>query len=164
MLRLREKLKYMFLVGLLAFAGFMLGNMNNDTKAELGADTIDELTVRKLTVLEDLTVIADNGEPRVVISWNELNGQVSCYGPGGMDVAHRAALLVGQLGGIAGVTDRNASGASLTIGLEGGGVTIFPIEGALAGKGGAALGIDKGDGFVSTIDRFGERRALGGEE
>ena len=46
MLRLREKLKYMFLVGLLAFAGFMFGNMNNDTKAELGSDTIDELTVR----------------------------------------------------------------------------------------------------------------------
>ena len=78
MLRLREKLKYMFLVGLLAFADFMFGNMNNDTKAELGSDTIDELTVRKLTVLEDITVIADNGEPRVVISWHELSGQVSC--------------------------------------------------------------------------------------
>ena len=119
MLRLREKLKYMFLVGLLAFAGFMFGNMNNDTKAELGSDTIDELTIRKLTVLEDLTVIGDNGEPRVVISWHELSGNVSCYGPGGIDTADRANLLVGQLGGIAGVTDRNASGASLTIGLEG---------------------------------------------
>ena len=164
MLRLREKLKYMFLVGLLAFAGFMLGNMNNDTTAELGSDTIDELTVRKLTVLEDIAVIADNGEPRVVISWNELSGQVSCYGPGKMDIADRAALLVGQLGGIVGVTDKNGGGASLTLGLEGGGVTIFPIEGALVGKGGAALGIDEGDGFVSTIDRFGERRTLGGEE
>ena len=164
MLKLREKLKYMVLVGLLAFAGFMLGNVNNDTKAQLGSEMIDTLTVRKLTVLGDIAVIADNGEPRVVISWHELSGDVSCYSPGGIDTADRASLLVGRLGGIAGVTDRNASGASLTIGLEGGGVTIYPIEGALTGKGGAALGIDKGDGFVSTIDRFGERRALGGEE
>ena len=164
MLRLREKLKYMFLAGLLALAGFMLGNMNNDTKAQLESKMIDTLTVRKLTVLEDIAVIADNAEQRVVISWHELGGDVSCYGPGRMDVADGASLLVGQLGGIAGVTDRNASGASLTIGTEGGGVTIFPVEGPLVGKGGAALGIDKGDGFVSTIDRFGERRALGGEK
>ncbi len=161
MLRLREKLKYMFLTGVLAFAGFMLGNMNNDTKAQLGSEMIDTLTVRKLTVLEDITVIADNGESRVAISWHELSGDVSCYGPGKVDVADRASLLVGQLGGIAGVTDKNASGVSLTLGTEGGGVTIFPIEGPLAAKGGAALGIDKGDGFVSTIDSSGERRTLG---
>ena len=160
MLRLREKLKYMFLTGLLAFAGFMLGNVKNDTNAQLGPEMIDALTVRKLTVLEDITVIADSGEPRVVISWHELSGDVSCYGPGGIDTADRASLLVGQLGGIAGVTDRNASGASLTLGTEGGGVTIFPIEGALAGKGGAALSIDDGNGAISIIDRFGERRVL----
>lgn len=35
MFRLREKFKYMFSVGLLAFAGFMLGNMNTDTKDAL---------------------------------------------------------------------------------------------------------------------------------
>ena len=29
--RLREKLKYMFLGGLLTLAGFMFGNMNSDT-------------------------------------------------------------------------------------------------------------------------------------
>ena len=116
MFRLREKLKYMFLAGLLALAGFMLGSMNNDTKAQLESKMIDTLTVRKLTVLEDIAVIADNGEQRVVISWHELGGDVSCYGPGGMDIADRVGLLVGQLGGIAGVTDRNASGASLTLG------------------------------------------------
>ena len=68
-------------------------------------------------------------------------------------------LLVGQLGGIAGVTDRNVSGASLTLGLEGGGVTIFPIAGP-TGEGGAALAIDEGNGIISTINRFGERRVL----
>ena len=159
MFRLHEKLTYIFFTGLLAFAGFLFGNMNNDTKAQLRSETIDALTVRKLTVLEDITVVADNGEPRVVISWNEISGSVSCYGPGGMDVADRTALLVGQLGGIAGVTDRNISGASLTLGLEGGGVTIFPIAGP-TGEGGAALGIDEGNGIVSTINRFGERRVL----
>ena len=159
MFRLREKLTYMFLTGLLAFAGFMFGDMNNDTKAQLGSETIDALTVRKLTVLEDITVIADNGESRVVISWSEIGGSVSCYGPGGMDVADSTGLLVGQLGGIAGVTDRNAGGASLTLGTEGGGVTIFPIAG-VTGKGGAALSIDEGDGIVFTRNRFGELRAL----
>ena len=159
MFRLREKLTYMFFTGFLAFAGFMFGHMNNDTKAQLGPETIDALTVRKLTVLEDITVIADNGEPRVVISWNEISGSVSCYGLGGMDVADSTALLVGQLGGIAGVTDRNNSGASLTLGLEGGGVTIFPITGP-TGKGGAALSIDEGDGIVFIKNRFGELRAL----
>ena len=159
MFKLHEKLTYIFFTGLLAFAGFLFGNMNNDTKAQLRSETIDALTVRKLTVLEDITVVADNGEPRVVISWNEISGSVSCYGPGGMDVADRTALLVGQLGGIAGVTDRNISGASLTLGLEGGGVTIFPIAGP-TGEGGAALGIDEGNGIVSTINRFGERRVL----
>ena len=159
MFRLREKLTYMFLTGLLAFAGFMFGNMNNDTKAQLGSETIDALTVRKLTVLEDITVIADNAESRVVISWNEIGGSVSCYGPGEMDVVDSTGLLVGQLGGIAGVTDRNGSGASLTLGMEGGGVTIFPIAG-VTGKGGAALGIDEGDGIVFIKNRFGELRAL----
>ena len=159
MFRLREKLTYMFLTGLLAFAGFMFGNMNNDTKAQLGSETIDALTVRKLTVLKDITVIADNGEPRVVISWNEISGSVSCYGRGGKDVADSTGLLVGQLGGIAGVTDRNASGASLTLGLEGGGVTIFPIAGPTA-EGGAAVSIDEGDGMVFIRNRFGELRAL----
>ena len=105
------------------------------------------------------TVIADNGESRVVISWSEIGGSISCYGPGGMDVADSTGLLVGQLGGIAGVTDRNASGASLTLGTEGGGVTIFPIAG-VTGKGGAALSIDEGDGIVFTRNRFGELRAL----
>ena len=159
MFRLREKLTYMFLTGLLAFVGFIFGNMNNDTKAQLRFETMDVLTVRKLTVLEDITVIADNGEPRVVMSWNEIGGSVSCYGPGGRDVADSAGLLVGQLGGIAGVTDRNDSGASLTLGLEGGGVTIFPIAGP-TGKGGAALSIDEGDGIVFIKNRFGELRAL----
>ena len=32
MFRLSEKFKYLFLVELLAFTGFMLGNMNTDTK------------------------------------------------------------------------------------------------------------------------------------
>ena len=127
--------------------------------AELGSDTIDELTVRKLTVLEDLSVIANNGEHRVIISWNELSGQVSCYCPGEMDVADRAALLVGQLGGIAGVTDKNGGGASLTLGMEGGGVTIFPIAG-VTGKGGAALGIAERDGVIFTKDKLGKLRSF----
>ena len=76
-----------------------------------------------------------------------------------MDVADRAALLVGQLGGIAGVTDKNGGGASLTLGMEGGGVTIFPIAG-VTGKGGAALGIAERDGVIFTKDKLGKLRSF----
>ena len=157
MFKLREKLKYMALGALIALTGFVLGNMNKDTEAQSGSETIDELTVRKLTVLEDITVIADNGEPRVVISWDENGGRVSCYGLGGIRAAAGAGLQIGKLGGIVGVTGRKGSaGASLTIGTEGGGVTIFPV----AGKGGAALSIVEGDGVVFTRDRFGNVTGL----
>ena len=78
MFRLSEKLKYMVLGGFLTFAGFMFGNMSSDTEAQFGSETIDELTVRELTVLEDITVIADDGERRVVISC-ENGGKVTCY-------------------------------------------------------------------------------------
>ena len=50
MFGLREKLKYMALGTLIALTGFVLGNMNKDTEAQSGSETIDELTVRKLTV------------------------------------------------------------------------------------------------------------------
>ena len=41
--KLHEKLKYMFLGGVLTLAGFMFGNMNSDTEAQLGYETIDKL-------------------------------------------------------------------------------------------------------------------------
>ena len=34
--KLHEKLKYMFLGGVLTLAGFMFGNMNSDTEAQSG--------------------------------------------------------------------------------------------------------------------------------
>ena len=157
MLRLREKLKYMALGALIALAGFVLGNMNENTEAQSGSETIDELTVQRLTVLEDLTVIADNGEPRVIISADANGGRVSCYGLGGIGAPAGAGLQIGKLGGIVGVTGKQGNaGASLTIGTEGGGVTIF----SAAGKGGAALSIVEGNGVVFTRDRFGNVAGL----
>ncbi len=157
MLRLREKLKYMALGALIALAGFVLGNMNENTEAQSGSETIDELIVRRLTVLEDITVIADNGEPRVIISVDENGGRVSCYGLGGIRAPAGAGLQIGKLGGIVGVTGKQGNaGASLTIGTEGGGVTIF----SAAGKGGAALSIVEGNGVVFTRDRFGNVAGL----
>ena len=159
MFRLLEKLKYMFLGGLLTCAGFMFGNMNSDTVAQFRSEQIDELTVQELTVLEDITVIADDGVPQVVISWNERGGEVACLGSAKERDAGTASLLVGRFGGIAGVTSgKGIAGASLTIGTEGGGLTIFPVPGI---KGGASLGIVDGDGVVFVTDRFGERRSFG---
>ena len=157
MFGLREKLKYMVLGALIAVAGFVLGNMNENTEARSGSETIDELTIRKLTVLENITVIADNGEQRVIISSDENGGRVSCYGLGGIRAAAGAGLQIGKMGGIVGVTGRKGNaGASFTIGPEGGGVTIFPVT----GKGSAALRIVEGDGVVFTRDRFGNMTGL----
>ena len=158
MYRLSEKLKYMFLGGFLTVAGFMFDNMNSDIEAQFGSEKIDELTVQELTVLEDITVVADDGEPRVVIFWNDRGGQVTCLGPGEDGDSAQASLLVGMFGGIAGITSgQGIAGASLTIGREGGGVTIFPVPGK---EGGASLAIIDGNGVVFRTDRFGELHSL----
>lgn len=151
MFRLSEKLKFILLAGILAFAGFMLGNMNSDTQAQSGSETIDELTVRKLTVLEDITVKADNGERRVVIDTDENGGRVMCLGPETKPTVG-AKISVGKMGGVVGVRGTMGSAASLTTGEEGGRVSIS----AATGKGAAALGIFDGDGVVFTIDKFGQ--------
>ena len=155
MFRLRDKMKYMVFIGLLVLVGFIFGNINNDTNAQSKSDTVGKLTVRKLTVLEDITVIADDGEPRVVISWNEDGGEVTCVGPEGI---RAAGLSIDKEGGVIAVAGRKGEGASLSVNEEGGGVAIFPGTG---NKGGAALGIIDGDGVVITRDRFGEFRSLG---
>ena len=65
--------------------------------------------------------------------------------------------LIALAGFVLGVTGRQGNaGASLTIGTEGGGVTIF----SAAGKGGAALSIVEGDGVVFTRDRLGNVAGL----
>ena len=156
MFRLRDKLKYIIFMGLLVLAGFIFGNMNNDTNAQSESDTVGKLTVRKLTVLEDITVVADDGEPRVVISWNEDGGKVTCLGPGG---TRAADLLVGEMGGVIAVFGRNGAGAGLSVDETGGAVAIFPVDGE---NGGAALSIsDEGEGLIITRDKFGEFRSWG---
>lgn len=95
MLRLREKLKYMALGALIALAGFVLGNMNENTQAQSGSETINELTVRNMIVLEDITVLNDGNMPQVVITWDENGGNVSAHSLRG-----QAALGVGEDGGL----------------------------------------------------------------
>ena len=149
MFRLDEKLKYMFFAGLLAFAGFLFGNMNSDTEAQSGSETIDELTVRKLTVLEDITVVADDGERRVVISWDENGGRVTCLDSKGL---RAASLSMDEIGGMVVVRSEKGGGASLGVDEEGGNGGVSPVT---DGQGGAGLLILEGDGVVFTSDRFG---------
>ena len=105
MFRLREKLKYMFLGGLLTLAGFMIGNMNNDTAAQFGYETIDKLTVGELIVRKDIRVMSDDMDPRVHISWDRNGGRVITYGPKGMGAA---SLLVAEGNGV--VTNSGVKG------------------------------------------------------
>lgn len=152
MLRLREKLKYMALGGLIVLAGFVFGNMNKDTDAQSGAETIDELAVRNMTVLEGIRVINDDNVPQVVISWDENGGNVSAHSPKG-----QAALGVGEHGGLIQVGNAEGKiGAQVTMNENGGTVVVRSIS----GSGAAALAIYEGNGVVYTRDRLGNISAL----
>ena len=152
--KLHEKLKYMFLGGVLTLAGFMFGNMNSDTQAQFGSETIDELTVRELIVLKDITVISDDMDLRVLISWDKDGGSVTAYGPEGKGAA---SLSVNEDGGavtVQGVIGKN--GARLAATQEGGSVAVFNPQGNAR----AAFSIVDGNGVAYLVDKFGEFRAL----
>ena len=152
MLRLREKLKYMTLGGLIVLAGFVFGNMNKETEADSETETINELTVRNMIVLEDLKVISDDNVPQVVISWNENGGKVSAYSPRG-----QAAFGVGEDGGLIQVGNAEGKiGAQITMNENGGIVVVHSIN----GPGGVALAIYEDAGVVYIKDRHGNISAL----
>ena len=152
MLRLREKLKYMTLGGLIVLAGFVFGNMNKDTEAQSGSETINELTVRNMIVLEDIRVLNDDNMPQVVITWDEDGGNVSAHSPRG-----HAALGVGEEGGLIQVANAEGKiGAQVTMNENGGIVVVRSTN----GPGGAALAIYEGAGVVYTKDRRGNIIAL----
>lgn len=152
MFRLREKLKYMALGALITLAGFVLGNMNEDTEAQSGSETINELTVRNMIVLEDIKVINDDNMPQVVIAWDEDGGKVSAHSPRG-----HAAVGVGEEGGLIQVANAEGKiGAQITMNENGGIVVVRSTN----GPGGAALAIYEGDGVVYTKDRLGNIIAL----
>ena len=152
--RLREKLKYMFLGGLLTLAGFMFGSMNSDTTAQFGYETIDKLTVGELIVRKDIRVMSDDMDTRVHISWDRNGGRVITYGPKGMGAA---SLLVAEGNGV--VTTQGSkekTGASLMVNEGGGVLSLFAPD----GKARIVLGISEGDGVAYLVDKFGDARVL----
>ncbi len=154
MFRLREKLKYMFLGGLLTLVGFMFGNMNSETTAQSGYETIDKLTVRELIVRKDITVMSDDMDPRVHISWNRDGGRVVTYGPKGMGAA---SLLVAEgNGAVTTQGSKEKTGATLMVNEGGGILSLFAPD----GKARIVLGISEGDGVTYLVDKFGDARVL----
>ncbi len=152
--RSREKLKYMFLGGLLTLAGFMFGNMNSDTTAQSGYETIDKLTVRELIVRKDIRVMSDDMNPRVHISWNREGGRVVTYGPKGKGAA---SLLVAEGNGVVTVQgSKEKTGASLMVNEGGGVLSLFAPD----GKARIVLGISEGDGVAYLVDKLGAARVL----
>ena len=152
--KLCEKLKYMFLGGLLTLAGFMIGNMNSNTEAQLGSETFDKLTVRELIVRKDITVMGNGTHPRVHISWNREGGRVVTYGPKGMGAA---SLLVAEGDGVVTVQgSKEKTGASLMVNEGGGVLSLFAPDGNAR----VLLGISEGDGVAYLMDRFNDARVL----
>ena len=152
--RLREKLKYMFLGGLLTLAGFMFGNMNSDTAAQFGHETIDKLTVGELIVRKDIRVMSDDTDTRVHISWDRSGGRVIAYGP---NAKGAASILVAEGNGI--VTTQGSkekTGASLMVNEGGGVLSLFAPD----GKAKIVLGIAEGDGVAYLVNKFDEARVL----
>ena len=172
--RLSEKLKYMVLGSLLTLAGFMFGNMNRDTEAQLGSETMDTLTVRKLIVVEGITIRSNSGSPRVMISSDRNGGKVTVFGPGGIRGRGAASLSLTENGGrvsvFGGIDGEDAAmlavtenGGTLTTAEvdistneEGGRITVFDRE----GKSRVGFGIDNGEGFAYLVNRFGKMRVL----
>ena len=153
-LRVREKLKYMFLGGLLTLAGFMLGNLNDTTDAQFGYETIDKLTVGELIVRKDIRLMGDGMDPRVLISWDRDGGRVVTYGPKGVGAA---SLLVAEGNGV--VTTQGSkekTGASLMVNEGGGVLSLFAPD----GKARIVLGISEGDGVAYLVNKFEEARVL----
>ncbi len=152
MFRLREKLKYMTLGGLIVLAGFVFGNMNKNTDAESESETINELTVRNMTVLDDIRVINEDNAPQVVINWDENGGKVSAYSSRG-----QSAFGVGEDGGLIQVANAEGKlGAEVKMNENGGIVVVHSTN----GPGGIALAIYKGAGVVYIKDRLGNISAL----
>lgn len=170
--RLREKLKYMLLGGLLPLAGFMLGNINNNTEAQFGSETIDELTIQKLNVVEEITLY-NGSEPQVFIRNEENGGAVTVYGKGGKGVAHMGidenggdVIIVAKEGngGVSITTDENMDG-SLQVFAKGNklGVKLAIIDDgglvrakAKTGEGSVNLTVVDSDGVILVTDKFGE--------
>ena len=152
--RLREKLKYMLLGGVLTLAGFMFGNMNSDTTAQSGYETIDKLTVRELIVRKDIRVMGNDMDPRVHISWDRNGGRVVTYGPKAMGAA---SLLVAEGNGVLTVQgSKEKTGASLMVNEGGGVLSLFAPDGNAR----IVLGIDEGGGVAYLVNNFDEARVL----
>ena len=152
--RVREKLKYMFLGGLLTLAGFMFGNMNSDTTAQSGSETFDKLTVRELIVRKDIRVMSDGMDPRVHISWDRNGGRVITYGPKQMGAA---SLLVAEGNGVLTTQgSKEKTGAYLTVNEGGGVLSLFAPDGNAK----IVLGISDGDGVAYLVDKLGDARVL----
>ena len=152
--RFREKLKYMFLGGLLTLAGFMFGNMNNRTEAQFGYETIDKLTVQELIVRKDIRVMSEGMDPRVHISWDRGGGRVITYGPKGKGAA---SILVAEGNGV--VTTQGSkgkTGGSLMVNEGGGVLSLFAPDGTAK----ILLGISEGDGVVYLVNKFDEARVV----
>ena len=156
-LRLREKLKYMFLGGLLTLVGFMFGNMNSDTTAQSGYETIDKLTVRELIVRKDITVMGDGMDPQVLISWDRNGGRVITYGSKGPKGMGAASLLVAEDNGVVTAQgSKGKTGGSLMVNEGGGVLSLFAPD----GKAKIVLGVAEGDGVAYLVNKFDEARVL----
>lgn len=152
--RLHEKLKYMFLGGLLTLAGFMFGNMNSETTAQSGYETIDKLTVRELIVRKDIRVMRDDMDPRVHISWGRNGGRVVTYGPKGKGAA---SILVAEGNGVLTTQgSKDKTGASLMVNEGGGVLSLFAPD----GKAKIVLGIAEGEGIAYLVNKLDEARVL----
>ena len=172
MFRLHKKLKYMVFGGVLPLTGFMFGSMKNNTEAQFGSETIDELTVRKLSVTEEV-ILYNGSQPVVFIQHDENGGKVSIAGRG----AKGAILMsIGEDGGVVGVYSKEGAGGVLISNSDNmsGLLNIFSVDRKLivdlggkddaglvrvkskAGEGEVILTTLGGDGVVVTRDELGE--------
>ena len=164
------KATYMCVGALIAFAAYLLGNLNNSINAQPQPllPVIDKIVVRQLEIVDAQgKVIAVLGKRDLAVGMSDI---LRVY-----DGVGRSVIALGQdaNGGIAAVFGKGKSRASLGIDTDGGVVEVFGKEGGQAllltnKNGGTIAASNKGNqvvlqigvthtgaGTISTRDKFG---------
>jgi len=146
-MRVKQKLMYMTLGGVLVLAGYILASFANDSVAQSG---VQDVTFGKITC-SSLDVVDNDGKVGVVLRNDKLGGGVYAFGKDGKS---SAALYNDEYGGGVGAFGKGGGKASLRNTEYGGSMSLFnkAAENVLQ----ASVG-DTGGGVIETRDKHGYR-------
>ena len=157
MFKLSEKVKYMALGALIAFAGFMLGSTTQGIEAQSESKVIDKLVVGELDVQRSIRVMGNTGLAQVSIDSSKVGGRIHLYNKNWEPLITLGILENGMPS--IGVKDEKGGGmAALGIDKNKGYGVVHVADTYRQAK--VVMGAPDGKGLVVTQDKFGKRREL----